>query len=104
MQTASKTLAALTLFACTATIADARSTFATPDNGGGSGGVLQCVPYARQVSGIHIYGDAHSWWGKANGKYARGSMPRVGAVMGFVRRAVTSASAGSAFFGFIIAR
>ena len=44
---------------------------------------LQCVPYARSVSGIQIYGDAHTWWGQAAGKYARGSSPRVGAVMAF---------------------
>lgn len=42
---------------------------------------LQCVPYARQVSGIRIFGDAHTWWGQAEGRYARGSRPRVGAVM-----------------------
>jgi len=44
---------------------------------------LQCVPYARQVSGIQIYGDAHTWWGQAQGRYKRGSKPRVGAVMAF---------------------
>lgn len=44
---------------------------------------LQCVPYARQVSGIRIYGDAHTWWGQAEGRYAKGSEPRVGAVMAF---------------------
>ena len=44
---------------------------------------LQCVPYARQVSGIAIYGDAHTWWGQAEGKYARGNRPKVGAVMSF---------------------
>lgn len=42
---------------------------------------LQCVPYARQVTGISIYGDAHTWWGQAKGRYARGTTPRVGAVM-----------------------
>lgn len=45
------------------------------------GDYLQCVPYARQASGIGIYGDAHTWWGKAKGRYARGSTPRKGAVM-----------------------
>lgn len=45
---------------------------------------LQCVPYARQLSGIGIYGDAHTWWDQAAGKYARGSTPKVGAVMAFV--------------------
>jgi len=44
---------------------------------------LQCVPYARQVSGIQIHGDAWTWWGQAEGKYARGTRPKVGAVMSF---------------------
>ncbi|MCT2399750.1 CHAP domain-containing protein [Novosphingobium mangrovi (ex Huang et al. 2023)] len=44
-------------------------------------GLLQCVPYARQLSGIQIYGDAHTWWKQAKGQYARGHTPRVGAVM-----------------------
>ncbi|MCJ2187906.1 CHAP domain-containing protein [Novosphingobium beihaiensis] len=44
-------------------------------------GDLQCVPYARQLSGIQIYGDAHTWWKQAKGRYARGHVPRVGAVM-----------------------
>ncbi len=44
---------------------------------------LQCVPYARQVSGIQIFGDAHTWWDQAEGRYARGTRPRVGAVMAF---------------------
>ncbi len=44
---------------------------------------LQCVPYARQISGIQIFGDARSWWGQAQGRYATGSTPRKGAVMTF---------------------
>lgn len=44
-------------------------------------GYLECVPYARQLSGIQIYGDAHTWWGQAKGRYARGTRPQVGAVM-----------------------
>ena len=56
-------------------------------DGGGSDApnapYLQCVPYARQVSGIRIFGDAHTWWEQAAGRYARGSRPRVGAVMSF---------------------
>lgn len=42
---------------------------------------LQCVPYARQVSGINIFGDAWTWWNQADGRYARGYRPKVGAVM-----------------------
>ncbi|MBO0749675.1 MAG: CHAP domain-containing protein [Porphyrobacter sp.] len=44
---------------------------------------LQCVAYARQVTGIQIYGDALTWWGQAEGRYARGHTPQVGAVMAF---------------------
>jgi len=44
---------------------------------------LQCVPYAREVSGIQIYGDARTWWDQAEGRYARGHIPRAGAVMAF---------------------
>jgi hypothetical protein len=42
---------------------------------------LQCVPYARQLTGIQIRGDAWTWWDQAEGRYARGFVPRVGAVM-----------------------
>jgi surface antigen len=42
---------------------------------------LQCVPYARQISGIQIRGNAKTWWGQAAGRYERGQSPRVGAVM-----------------------
>jgi len=45
----------------------------------------QCVPFARQASGIQIYGDAWTWWDQAKGRYARGSKPRVGAVLAFAR-------------------
>ncbi|NBC35129.1 CHAP domain-containing protein [Novosphingobium sp. FSY-8] len=54
--------------------------------GGGSTALptyLQCVPYARAVSGIQLFGDARSWWSQAEGRYARGTTPRVGAVMTF---------------------
>jgi surface antigen len=54
-----------------------------PDDGAELPPYLQCVPYARQVSGIQIYGDAWTWWGQAEGRYARGHSPRVGAVMAF---------------------
>jgi surface antigen len=44
---------------------------------------LQCVPYARETSGIELYGNAKTWWGQAAGRYDRGSTPKVGAVMAF---------------------
>ena len=45
--------------------------------------VGQCVPFARTASGIKIYGDAWTWWGQADGRYLRGSKPRIGAVIVF---------------------
>ncbi len=42
---------------------------------------LQCVPFARELSGIRIYGDAHSWWDQAEGNYQRGALPAIGAVL-----------------------
>ncbi|MBB3981793.1 hypothetical protein GGR44_001452 [Sphingobium fontiphilum] len=44
---------------------------------------LQCVPYARQVSGIEIYGDAVTWWDQAQDRYKRGNKPKKGAVLAF---------------------
>ena len=84
MRITSIALAACCIFTFTATAAEARSTFETPDTTGGAGnvsGALQCVPYARRVSGIQIYGDAWTWWNQAEGHYARGKVPRIGAVM-----------------------
>jgi hypothetical protein len=46
-------------------------------------GVLQCAPYARQISGIDLYGRAAGWWSEAEGRYDRGQEPRVGAVLSF---------------------
>jgi surface antigen len=58
------------------------------DDSGPSGGhparpqsTLQCVPYAREHSGVVIYGDAYTWWDKAAGKFARTANPSEGAVM-----------------------
>jgi surface antigen len=42
---------------------------------------LECVPYARDHSGVKIYGDAYTWWGKAADKYQRAATPQMGAVM-----------------------
>jgi len=44
---------------------------------------VECVPYARQASGIQLFGDAHTWWDQADGQYARGHVPVPGAVMSF---------------------
>ncbi|MEP6967511.1 MAG: CHAP domain-containing protein [Pseudomonadota bacterium] len=43
----------------------------------------QCVPFARLVSGIQIFGDAHTWWQQAAGRYQTGFTPKAGAVLCF---------------------
>ena len=43
----------------------------------------QCVPFARLMSGIQIFGDAWTWWSQAAGKYPTGFTPRMGAVLCF---------------------
>jgi surface antigen len=43
--------------------------------------VSQCVPFARKVSGIDIYGDAVTWWGQAEGRYPKSYVPLEGAVL-----------------------
>lgn len=48
--------------------------------------VGQCVPFARQASGIQIYGDAWTWWDQADGKYRRGDRPRIGSVIAFAKQ------------------
>ena len=48
-----------------------------------SGKRVWCVPFARNASGIEIYGNAKTWWGQAKGLFDRGQNPEPGAVMAF---------------------
>lgn len=41
---------------------------------------LQCVPFARQLSGVQIFGNANTWWARAAGRYPRSSQPAFGSV------------------------
>ena len=43
----------------------------------------QCVPFARLMSGIQIFGDAYTWWKQAVGRYETGFTPKAGAVLCF---------------------
>lgn len=43
----------------------------------------QCVPFARLISGVQIFGDAWTWWKQAAGKYETGFSPKAGAVLCF---------------------
>jgi surface antigen len=47
------------------------------------GAKLQCVPFARTVSGIVIRGNAVNWWNAAKGVYERGRRPETGSVLNF---------------------
>jgi surface antigen len=44
---------------------------------------VSCVPYARQVSGIKVGGNAWQWWNNSQGLYARGDQPENGSVLNF---------------------
>jgi surface antigen len=48
-----------------------------------SHGGLQCVPFARNASGIELVGNAWTWWNEAAGVYERGSAPEPGSVLAF---------------------
>ena len=50
---------------------------------GHSYGGISCVPYARQVSGIDVPGNAWQWWYNAEGVYQRGDHPEPGSVLAF---------------------
>lgn len=47
---------------------------------------LQCVTYAREVTGLNLKGDAWRWWEAADGLYNRGNAPKDGAVLVFKRQ------------------
>lgn len=47
---------------------------------------IQCVQYAREISGINLKGDAWQWWSAASGLYDRGRAPKDGAVLVFNRQ------------------
>jgi hypothetical protein len=42
---------------------------------------VQCAPFVREIAGIPLHGDAWSWWDQAGGRFDRGAVPRVGAVL-----------------------
>jgi hypothetical protein len=53
----------------------------TPPRVADAGARLQCVPFAREASGVEIYGDANTWWRQAAGRYPRSNSPAPGAVL-----------------------
>jgi len=59
-----------------------RPTYESPSHFG-TATPLTCVPYAREVSGIDLAGDAYEWWDEAAGVYPRTQQPSRGAVLVF---------------------
>jgi surface antigen len=46
---------------------------------------INCAPFARELSGIALYGEAESWWTGAEGRYTRSERPILGSVLVFKR-------------------
>lgn len=46
---------------------------------------VECAPFARELSGVRLWGDAADWWYQASGRYARAESPSVGSVLVFRR-------------------
>ena len=44
-----------------------------------------CALYARAETGVALFGAAGGWWDQAEGRYERGNMPAVGAILVFKR-------------------
>ena len=42
---------------------------------------VECAPFARALTGVHLAGDAADWWDQAAGRYVRTYNPAVGAIM-----------------------
>ena len=63
----------------------ALSACGSPQRQFGQPASLECVPFARALSGVSLRGDAADWWWRADGRYARGRVPQNGAVMVFSR-------------------
>jgi surface antigen len=59
------------------------ATLAVAPGGAVADDYWECVPFARLVSGIQIFGDAWTWWSQAAGKYQTGYTPKMGAVLCF---------------------
>ena len=47
------------------------------------GARVWCVPFARNLSGVEIRGNARTWWSQAQGTFPVGHEPTLGAVMAF---------------------
>jgi hypothetical protein len=78
-------LSALAAAGCAGSGDYADGTLAGPEPGGThvetAPEPLECVPYARARSGVVLFGDAATWWEKAEGQYVRRQNPQLGSVI-----------------------
>ena len=68
------------------------ATMVVPVSAANAQAYLQCVPYARMISGIDLFGRAASWWHQAVGRYQQGALPQAGSVLVF--KAISSMRSG----------
>jgi len=47
---------------------------------------LECMPYARAHTNVHLLGHAWTWWRGAKNRYDRSRTPKVGAILVLKRR------------------
>ncbi len=77
------TICAASLLPATSLEAKTTSHKTTKTAANASSPYLQCVTFARNFTGMQIFGDAWTWWEKATGKYEEGQAPKPGAVLVF---------------------
>ena len=53
----------------------------------GPSSAANCALYVRAETGVALYGAAGGWWSQAEGRYARGHLPAVGAILVFKKTA-----------------
>jgi hypothetical protein len=51
----------------------------------GGNAPVECAPFARELTGVQLRGDAEDWWREAAGRYQRASSPAVGSILVLAR-------------------
>ena len=51
----------------------------------GGNAPVECVPFARALTGVQLRGAAEDWWQEAAGRYQRASSPAVGSILVLAR-------------------
>jgi surface antigen len=80
----SRNLLRTLMFLLLASAVSACGSAPSPGNRAGGGphiAGITCAPFARELSGVALYGDAAEWWDAASGRYRRSSDPDIGSVL-----------------------